>query len=76
MATAVQIEKTPIVKKPSRPMLPGVDTVKFFLISYITVGHFIGMTSIAQQNRVLLLFTTQVSYHPLLLLDAKLYASA
>jgi len=61
MATAVQIEKTPIVKKPSRPQLPGIDSVKFFLISYITIGHFIGMTEIAKQNRVLLLFTTQIN---------------
>jgi peptidoglycan/LPS O-acetylase OafA/YrhL len=40
-AEASKEEAAVPVKKPSKPRLPALDSIRFFLISYIVVGHFI-----------------------------------
>ncbi|GBF97881.1 acyltransferase [Raphidocelis subcapitata] len=45
-------------KKPSKPRLPGLDSLRFFLIAYIGVGHFV---SFATRDAFLLKLFTQVN---------------
>lgn len=42
-------------KKASKPRLPGLDSLRFFLIAYIAVGHFIAFAT--RDAFVLKLFT-------------------
>ena len=45
-------------KGPSKPRLPSLDSLRFFLIAYIAVGHFVGF---ATSNVFLLKLMTQVN---------------
>jgi peptidoglycan/LPS O-acetylase OafA/YrhL len=45
-------------KGPSKPRLPSLDSLRFFLIAYIAVGHFVGF---ATSNTFLLKLMTQVN---------------
>jgi|EP00670_Eutreptiella_braarudii_P006038 peptidoglycan/LPS O-acetylase OafA/YrhL len=64
--TAINIkaeEKAPLVTpapapKAKRPHIPALDTVRFFLISYIVVGHFI---QVATKNELLLRLCQQIN---------------
>lgn len=50
-------------KAPSKPRLPGLDSLRFFLIAYIAVGHFVAF---ATKDAFLLKLFTQVSCECLL----------
>ncbi|KAF8057114.1 hypothetical protein HT031_006123 [Scenedesmus sp. PABB004] len=45
-------------KAPSKPRLPGLDSLRFFLIAYIAVGHFVAF---ATSDAFLVRFFTQVN---------------
>lgn len=45
-------------KAPSKPRLPGLDSIRFFLIAYIGVGHFIGF---ATKDAFVLKLMTQIN---------------
>jgi len=60
-AVIVVKDRTPLLdgtKKAPRPHLPALDTVRFFLISYIVVGHFI---QVATTNVLLLRLFCQIN---------------
>jgi len=58
MTGAAQAVAPPPKKKGSRPFIPALDSTRFFLISYIAVGHFIACCT---KNKLALAMLSQVN---------------
>ena len=58
-AAAAPAVAAPAKKAPSKPRLPALDSLRFFLIAYIGVGHFV---SFATKDAFLLKLLTQVGF--------------